>query len=111
MKRMAALTASVAAFGVPAGTIGRLAQEMGITARDQKIELPIPWTDCWGKEHESVTGRGGASIGTRFWAAVTSTPSTRISASCAGCTTVFTPVAATMSPDTSATVKAALAPV
>ena len=27
-----------------------------ITARDQKIELPIAWTDCWGKEHESVTG-------------------------------------------------------
>ena len=42
--------------GVPAATIRRLAQEMGITARDQKIELPIPWTDCWGKEHESVTG-------------------------------------------------------
>lgn len=42
--------------GVPATTIRRLAQEMGITARDQKIELPIPWTDCWGKEHESVTG-------------------------------------------------------
>jgi len=42
--------------GVPAATIRRLAQEMGITARDQRIELPIPWTDCWGKEHESVTG-------------------------------------------------------
>ena len=42
--------------GVPVATIRRLAQEMGITARDQKIEMPIPWTDCWGKEHESVTG-------------------------------------------------------
>ncbi len=42
--------------GVPAATIRRLAQEMGITARDQTIELPILWTDCWGKEHESVTG-------------------------------------------------------
>ena len=29
---------------------------MGITARDQKIELPIPWTDMWGKEHDTVTG-------------------------------------------------------
>ncbi len=42
--------------GVPAARIRRLAQEMGITARDQRIELPIPWTDCWGREHESVTG-------------------------------------------------------
>ena len=42
--------------GVPAATIRRLAQEMGITARDERIELPIPWTDCWGKEHEAVTG-------------------------------------------------------
>ena len=29
---------------------------MGVTARDQKIELPIPWTDTWGKEHDTVTG-------------------------------------------------------
>ncbi len=29
---------------------------MGITARDQKIELPIAWTDCWGKRHDSVKG-------------------------------------------------------
>ncbi len=42
--------------GVPAATIRRLAQEMGIVARDEKIELPIAWTDCWGKEHRSVTG-------------------------------------------------------
>jgi anaerobic selenocysteine-containing dehydrogenase len=42
--------------GIPAGTIRRLAHEMGITARDQKIELPIAWTDCWGKRHESVKG-------------------------------------------------------
>jgi len=42
--------------GVPAATIRRLAQEMGIVARDEKIELPIAWTDCWGKEHASVTG-------------------------------------------------------
>ncbi|WP_296493942.1 molybdopterin oxidoreductase family protein [Rhodoferax sp.] len=42
--------------GIPAATITRLAHEMGITARDQKIELPIAWTDCWGKRHHSVTG-------------------------------------------------------
>jgi len=42
--------------GVPAATVRRLAHEMGITARDGKIELPIPWTDSWGKEHESVVG-------------------------------------------------------
>jgi len=42
--------------GVPVDTIRRLAYEMGVTARDQKIELPIPWTDTWGQEHESVTG-------------------------------------------------------
>ena len=42
--------------GIDAGTIRRLAHEMGITARDEKIELPLPWTDAWGKEHESITG-------------------------------------------------------
>ncbi|MBI5436215.1 MAG: molybdopterin oxidoreductase family protein [Nitrosomonadales bacterium] len=42
--------------GIPVETIRRLACEMGITARDQKIELPIAWTDAWGKEHDSVTG-------------------------------------------------------
>ena len=42
--------------GIPADTIKRLAHEMGITARDEKIELPIAWTDVWDNEHESVTG-------------------------------------------------------
>jgi len=42
--------------GIPAETIVRLAREMGITARDEKIELPIPWTDTWGDEHDTVTG-------------------------------------------------------
>ena len=42
--------------GISADTIRRLAHEMGITARDEKIELPIPWTDTWGNEHESITG-------------------------------------------------------
>ena len=42
--------------GIPAETIRRLAHEMGITARDQRIELPIAWTDAWGQEHDTVTG-------------------------------------------------------
>jgi sulfite dehydrogenase (quinone) subunit SoeA len=42
--------------GIPAETIRRLAHEMGITARDQKVELPIQWTDVWGREHNTVTG-------------------------------------------------------
>jgi anaerobic selenocysteine-containing dehydrogenase len=42
--------------GIPAETIRRLAHEMGVTARDQKIELPIAWTDIWGKDHETITG-------------------------------------------------------
>ncbi len=42
--------------GIPVETIKRLAHEMGITARDEKIELPIAWTDVWGKDHDTVTG-------------------------------------------------------
>ncbi|MBK1699657.1 sulfite dehydrogenase subunit SoeA [Thiococcus pfennigii] len=42
--------------GIPAETIRRLAHEMGVTARDETIELPIQWTDCWDNEHASVTG-------------------------------------------------------
>ena len=42
--------------GISAETIKKLAYEMGITARDHKIELPIAWTDCWDNDHETVTG-------------------------------------------------------
>ncbi len=42
--------------GIPAETIRRLAHEMGITARDRKIELPIAWTDVWDNEHRTVVG-------------------------------------------------------
>jgi anaerobic selenocysteine-containing dehydrogenase len=42
--------------GIPAARIRSLAHEMGLTARDQTIELPITWTDWWGKEHKTVTG-------------------------------------------------------
>ncbi len=47
---------AAAITGIDEQLIKQLAHEMGITARDQKIELPIPWTDTWGNEHESVTG-------------------------------------------------------
>jgi anaerobic selenocysteine-containing dehydrogenase len=57
-ERMAAYTPEWAAAitGIDAATIRRLALEMGITARDQKIELPIAWTDSWGRKHDKVTG-------------------------------------------------------
>ncbi len=42
--------------GIPVDRIRRLAHEMGVTARDQKIELPIAWTDAWGNDHDCVTG-------------------------------------------------------
>jgi len=42
--------------GIPAEKITQLAHEMGITARDEKIELPIAWTDTWGNDHEAVIG-------------------------------------------------------
>ncbi len=42
--------------GIPAATIRALAHELGTTARDQTIELPIAWTDWWGQEHKSVKG-------------------------------------------------------
>ncbi|MBT9488477.1 MAG: molybdopterin oxidoreductase family protein [Rubrivivax sp.] len=42
--------------GIPAATIRQLAHEMGITARDHGIELPIAWTDWWGQEHKCVKG-------------------------------------------------------
>ena len=42
--------------GISADVIKRLAHEMGITARDEKIELPIAWTDAWGKDHDTITG-------------------------------------------------------
>ena len=40
--------------GISADTIRSLAHEMGIMARDNKIELPIAWTDAWGEEHQST---------------------------------------------------------
>jgi len=43
--------------GVPAETIRRLAREMAHVAFEQAITLPVHWTDVWGREHTSVTGR------------------------------------------------------
>jgi anaerobic selenocysteine-containing dehydrogenase len=43
--------------GVPAATIRRLAREMAAAAFDSKLELPIPWTDAYGREHATMVGR------------------------------------------------------
>jgi anaerobic selenocysteine-containing dehydrogenase len=43
--------------GVPAATIERLAHEMAHVAFEQAIELPIEWTDVWGRRHDKVVGR------------------------------------------------------
>ncbi|MFQ5432598.1 MAG: molybdopterin-dependent oxidoreductase, partial [Nitrospinota bacterium] len=42
--------------GIPAKQIERIALEIGITARDGTVNLPIPWTDVWGNEHKTTTG-------------------------------------------------------
>ena len=42
--------------GIPAKQIERIALEIGITARDETVNLPIPWTDVWGNEHKTTTG-------------------------------------------------------
>ena len=42
--------------GIPAFTIRRLARELGVTGREGRFELPIAWTDSWGRRHDSVTG-------------------------------------------------------
>jgi anaerobic selenocysteine-containing dehydrogenase len=43
--------------GIPADRIRRLARELGETALHQAFELPIAWTDSWGKRHETTQGR------------------------------------------------------
>ena len=47
---------AAAIAGISAATIRRLATELGVMARDHQIELPIAWTDCWGRQHAKVTG-------------------------------------------------------
>ena len=43
--------------GIPADTIRRIARELAQAAFDSKLELPITWTDSWGREHASMVGR------------------------------------------------------
>ena len=43
--------------GIDAARIRKLAREMGETALQQAFELPIPWTDAWGKQHPSTQAR------------------------------------------------------
>jgi sulfite dehydrogenase (quinone) subunit SoeA len=48
---------AAAQCGVPAAQIERLALEMAHVAFKETITLPIKWTDVYGNEHDSVTGR------------------------------------------------------
>jgi sulfite dehydrogenase (quinone) subunit SoeA len=43
--------------GIPADTIRLIARELAAAAFDSKLELPIPWTDAWGREHATMIGR------------------------------------------------------
>jgi anaerobic selenocysteine-containing dehydrogenase len=43
--------------GISAKRICKLADEIGHAAFQQEFSLPIPWTDAWGKTHDSVVGR------------------------------------------------------
>jgi anaerobic selenocysteine-containing dehydrogenase len=43
--------------GIGADRIRQLAREMGETALKQAFELPIPWTDAWGKLHPTTQAR------------------------------------------------------
>ncbi|OUL99825.1 molybdopterin oxidoreductase family protein [Variovorax sp. JS1663] len=43
--------------GIDPERIRRLAREMGETALQQAFELPIPWTDAWGKQHPATQAR------------------------------------------------------
>ncbi len=43
--------------GIDAQRIRKLAREMGETALHKAFELPIPWTDAWGKKHASTQAR------------------------------------------------------
>ena len=48
---------AAAITGIPAERIRGLARELGQTALQQAFELPIPWTDAWGKQHPSTVAR------------------------------------------------------
>ncbi|MBI4827249.1 MAG: molybdopterin oxidoreductase family protein [Nitrospinae bacterium] len=55
--------------GAPVEKIEKIALEMGVTARDETITLPIEWTDTWGNRHDKVTGAPVAIHGMRGLAA------------------------------------------
>jgi len=48
--------------GLPAERIRRLAAEIADIAFDQPLTLDIPWTDVWGRRHETMVGRPVASM-------------------------------------------------
>ena len=58
-ERVASCTPEWAAAitGIDAKRIRALALEMGDAALKQAFELPIPWTDAWGKVHPSTQAR------------------------------------------------------
>ncbi|MDH5217027.1 MAG: molybdopterin oxidoreductase family protein, partial [Gammaproteobacteria bacterium] len=43
--------------GIPVDDIYRLARELGDTAMNQSFEMPMEWTDAWGKKHDKIIGR------------------------------------------------------
>ena len=43
--------------GIPAARIRQLARELGETALHQAFTLPIPWTDAFGRRHETTQAR------------------------------------------------------
>jgi anaerobic selenocysteine-containing dehydrogenase len=49
--------AVAAICGVPAATVRSLAAEIAQAAFDKAIELPVPWTDWAGRQHETMRGR------------------------------------------------------
>lgn len=49
--------AVAARCGVAADVIERLALEMAAIAFKETIEIPVRWTDVWGKVHDTVVGR------------------------------------------------------
>ena len=48
---------AAAITGIDAARIAKLAHEMGDAALTQAFELPIPWTDAWGKVHPTTQAR------------------------------------------------------
>ena len=48
---------AAAITGIDAQRIEKLALEMGDAALKQAFELPIPWTDAWGKVHPTTQAR------------------------------------------------------